>query len=97
MEIATISPMSQLPSSHPPVTKAEKAAHDFEGVLLGSLLDSLQKTFSGTTDQDDAGVSTNYSAMGTQALASAIASRGGIGVAQMILQQWRQTKVPSAG
>jgi len=97
MDIALISPMSQIPTSHPPVTKAEKAAHEFEGILLGSLLDSLQKTFSGTSDQHDAGISTNYSAMGSQALVSAIAARGGIGFAQMILQQWRQTKVPSSG
>jgi Rod binding domain-containing protein len=76
--------------------KAEKAARDFEAVLLGSLLESLQKTFAGTPEDDPSG-SSNYGVMGTQALASAMAARGGIGIARMILQQWRQTKVPEMG
>jgi len=73
-------------------TKAEKAACDFEAVLLSSLLEKLQATFAGTREDDSSG-SGNYAAMGTQALASAMAARGGIGMARMILQQW-QTKVP---
>ena len=54
---------------------------------------ALQKTFAGIPGDDPSG-SSNYAVMGTQALASAMAARGGIGIAQMILQQWRQTKVP---
>lgn len=75
--------------------KAEKAARDFEAVLLGSLLESLQKSFAGTSDSDPAG--NNYAAMGTQALASAMSARGGIGIARLILQQWQHTKVPEMG
>lgn len=81
------------PTVTPSKSKAEKAACDFEAILLSSLLESLQKTFAGIPE-DDASGSSNYAVMGTQALASAIAARGGIGIAQMILQQWRQTKVP---
>jgi len=97
VDISMAAPVAQLPTSHPPVGKAEKAARDFEGILLGSLLDSLQNTFSGTSDEDGAAGSSTYGLMGTQALASAIAARGGIGIAQLILHQWKQTKVPSAG
>lgn len=81
------------PTVAPSKSKAEKAACDFEAILLGSLLESLQKTFAGIPGDDPSG-SSNYAVMGTQALASAMAARGGIGIAQMILQQWRQTKVP---
>lgn len=80
-------------SAAPAKTKAEKAASDFEAVLLGSLLESLQKTFAGTPDNDPSG-SGNYAALGTQALASAMSARGGIGIAHMILEQWRKTEVP---
>jgi Rod binding domain-containing protein len=73
--------------------KAEKAAQDFESILLGSLLESLQKSFAGSSEDSPAG-SDNYALMGTQALASAISAHGGIGLGKMILQQWRQTKVP---
>jgi Rod binding domain-containing protein len=89
--------MAQLPLTHQPVGKAEKAARDFEGILLGSLLDSLQKTFSGIGNEEGSLGSGNYAAMGTQALGSAISAHGGIGIAQLILHQWRQTKVPSVG
>ena len=81
------------PTVTPAKSKAEKAACDFEAILLSSLLESLQKTFGGIPE-DDASGSGNYAVMGTQALASALAAGGGIGIGQMILQQWRQTKVP---
>jgi len=73
--------------------KAEKAAQDFEAVLLGSLLESLQKTFAGTSEDGPAG-SSNYTVMATQALASAMSAHGGIGIARLILRQWQQSKVP---
>jgi Rod binding domain-containing protein len=85
---ATYSGMANTPVR----TKAEKAAGDFEAILLSSLLEKLQTTFAGTREDDPSG-SGNYAVMGTQALASAMAARGGIGIARMLLQQW-QTKVP---
>jgi peptidoglycan hydrolase FlgJ len=93
----SISAPAALPSSHPAgKTKAERAAREFEAVLLGSLLSSLQKTFAGTPGGNSS-ENSNYTAMGTQALASAMAARGGLGIAQLILRQWRQTKVPEMG
>jgi len=82
-------------SAAPPAArvKAEKAAQDFESVLLSSLLESLQKSFAGNSDDSSPG-SDNYAVMGTQALASAMSAQGGIGIARMILHQWEQTKVP---
>jgi Rod binding domain-containing protein len=67
--------------------KAEKAAVDFEAILLASVMESLSKTFSGTSD-DTPGMQ-DYSSMGSQALALAVAARGGIGIAKLILSQWR--------
>jgi Rod binding domain-containing protein len=94
MSLAIASQTTRIPAAPPAgKTKAEKAAQDFEAVLLGSLLESLQKTFSGASEDRPVG-SENYAAMGTQALASAMSAHGGIGIAQMILQQWRQSKVP---
>ncbi len=80
-------------ATHPGKAKAAKAAQDFEAVLLGPLLESLQKTFAGTSEDGLAGSST-YALMGAQALASAMAAHGGIGIAQLILHQWQQSKVP---
>ena len=89
-----ISALPNLPTAPPAgKLKAEKAAQDFESVLLGSLLESLQKSFAGDSENSSAG-SDAYTAMGTHALASAISAQGGIGIAHMILRQWQQTKVP---
>jgi Rod binding domain-containing protein len=73
--------------------KADKAAQDFESVLLTSLLESLQKSFTGNAEDGSPG-SDNYAAIGAQALASAMSAQGGIGIARMILRQWQQTNVP---
>jgi len=74
--------------------KGEKAAHDFESVLLTSLFDSLEKTFSWDREDTTPGAS-NYRMMGTRALAEAVAAGGGIGIAQLILRHLPVTKVPS--
>ena len=92
MSFSIASDSIRLPPLEPGKSKAEKAAQDFESVLLGSLLESLQKTFSGTSE--DGSIGSSYARMGTEALASAMSARGGIGIARLILQQWRQSKVP---
>jgi peptidoglycan hydrolase FlgJ len=66
--------------------KAAKAAQDFEAVMLGTLLESLQKSFGGGMDSGALG-NAEYATMGTQALATAMAARGGIGIARMVLSQ----------
>lgn len=76
--------------------KTEKAAQDFEAMLLASLLESVEKSFSGF-GEDGAVGSGEYSYMGVQALALGMAARGGIGIARMILEQLGRTKVPGAG
>ena len=72
--------------------KNEKAAQDFEALLLGPVLDSLQKSFAGNEDAHTVGAA-DYRQMGTQALAQAIAARGGIGIAQLILHHLQPPKV----
>jgi Rod binding domain-containing protein len=71
--------------------KDQKAARDFEAMLLAPVLDSLQKTVSGTKDST-VGAS-DYRQMGTEALSQAIAARGGIGIAKIILQHLQAAKL----
>jgi Rod binding domain-containing protein len=94
MSLSIPSDSAHIPAtSSPAKSKAEKAAQDFEAVLLGSLLESLQKTFAGSSEDSLVG-SSSYAQMGTQALAAAMSAHGGIGIARLILQQWKQSKVP---
>jgi len=78
------------------VTKNQKAARDFEAMLLTPVLDSLQTTFAGDPEDATPGAS-DYRLMGAQALASAIAAGGGIGVARLILSHLQTPKVPGQG
>ena len=73
--------------------KNEKAARDFEAMLLTPVLDSLQKTFAGNSEDANITGESDYRQMATAALAQAIAARGGIGIAQLILRHFDPPKV----
>ncbi len=71
--------------------KAEKAAREFESVLLTSLFDALQKSFSFDA-QDDTPGAADYRLMGTRAMATAVSSGEGIGIARLILSHLHAPK-----
>ncbi|MGO9862239.1 MAG: hypothetical protein ACLPLR_01400 [Terriglobales bacterium] len=99
MNITLASASIPLPSASLPSAKAigknEKAARDFEALLLTPVLDSLEKTFSGNEDSKSPGAS-DFRLMGTQALAQAIAVRGGIGIARLVMRHLQPPKVSGA-
>ena len=73
-----------LPSATPPMGRGQKAARDFEAQLIGTLLESLEKTFATVPGQKAMAGEDNYNYLGTQALASALAAGGGFGIARLI-------------
>jgi Rod binding domain-containing protein len=62
------------------------AAHEFEAVLLNTLLGSLEHSFASLPGKDPETGSDNYQYLGMQALASSLAARGGVGIASMIVR-----------
>jgi Rod binding domain-containing protein len=88
-------------TGHAPPTKAsvknEKAARDFEALLIGPVLDALQKTFAGDANDSKTPGASDYRQMGTQALSQAIAARGGLGIAQLVLRHLQPPKVSGGG
>lgn len=70
-----------------------KAAQDFEGFLLNSLLRSLQESFSTVPGEDRGESNRDYQWMGIDALSLTLARQGGIGIAGMICKQLDRTKV----
>jgi Rod binding domain-containing protein len=79
------------------VGKNEKAARDFEAMLLAPVFESLQKTFAGDSEDAKTPGASDYRQMATQALAQSIAARGGIGIARLILRHLEPPKVSGAG
>lgn len=76
---------SSATTAQAPSPKLVKAAQEFEAILLSSWLEKLQSSFAGPDDGSDAAHDT-IASMGTQAIASALAAHGGIGVAKLLVQ-----------
>jgi Rod binding domain-containing protein len=64
--------------------RGAKAARDFEAQLIGSLLESMEKTLAALPGQSDVTGADDYNYLGTHALAEALAARGGFGIAATI-------------
>lgn len=77
-----VSPM--LPRVPSDLSKGRKAAQEFEAQLIATLLGSVEKTFAAVPGQDPVAGADNYNYLGVQALASALAAKGGFGIAHMI-------------
>lgn len=92
--VAAISSAAKTAQGAAPSPKLVKAAQDFEAILLSSWLEKLEASFSGPNDGSDPAHDT-LASMGTQAIASALAARGGIGIGKLLLQHF--TKPVEAG
>ena len=67
-------------------SKLKKSAQEFEAILLQSWLEKMNQSFVGASESQDAAHDT-VSSLGTQAIAGALAARGGIGIANMLQRQ----------
>ena len=102
MNITRASISNPLPLANPPAAKAvlkngavknEKAARDLKPCCSRRCSTALQKTFAGDSEDSKTPGASDYRHMGTEALAQAIAARGGIGIAQLILRHLQPPKV----
>lgn len=66
--------------------KLEKAAHEFEGMLISSLWSGFQNDPMTAPDDSDPGAD-SIKSLGLQAMSSALAAHGGLGLANMIVHQ----------
>jgi Rod binding domain-containing protein len=75
---------AQLATPAPSLGRGKNAAREFEAHLIGSLLESLEKTFSSVPGGNTSPGADDYNHIGTEALAGALAAKGGFGIADMI-------------
>jgi Rod binding domain-containing protein len=76
--------------------KLVRAAHQFEAVLLNSLLSSLEQSFSALAGEKTESGSDNYHYLGLQTLTSSLAGKGGVGIADLIVRHLRESESPRA-
>src|SRR5882762_11887871 len=87
MDASVLTSISSAPTGKPAdLGKVVEAAQQFEAVLLESFLQPLEQTFSTLPGGDDGLAVSGYRDVGTQAMASALAKAGGLGIADMVVR-----------
>jgi Rod binding domain-containing protein len=75
--------VTERPDSH---LRLRRATRDFEAILINSLLEKAQAS-AGSVDEDPKGEGQTMMSYATQAVARAIAERGGFGIADMLFRR----------
>jgi Rod binding domain-containing protein len=95
--VSAVQNSTLLSTEKAPAEKLVHAAHQFEALLLNQLLGSLEHTFCALgKDKTELG-SDRYQFLGVQALASTIAAKGGLGIADMIVRNLKSQHIPGPG
>jgi Rod binding domain-containing protein len=71
----------------PAHNKLRKAAQDFEGILISQLLGDFKMGSSSLTGDTPLAGSDTLNSLAVQTLSTALASRGGLGIGQMLVHQ----------
>jgi Rod binding domain-containing protein len=69
-----------------PTDKLVHAAQQFEAILLNQLLGGLEHAFCSLGEKNKTAGSDQYQFLGLQSLASAVAAKGGLGIADMLIR-----------
>jgi Rod binding domain-containing protein len=75
------------PPETPAHKKLRKAAQDFEGILISQLLGDFKMGSSSLTGDAPLAGSDTLNSLAIQTLSAALASRGGLGIGQMLVHQ----------
>lgn len=86
-------PVSDSPQS-PGSARLRQAAQDFESILLHSWWQSMKESSFDSSEEDGESSGEILGDWGGQALSSAIAASGGLGLARLLLQQWELEPTP---
>ena len=81
---------------HEGAAKGEKAAREFESILLGHWLEEAEQSLAsapgGSDDDEEDPAHFQLQGMGMQALGTAITQAGGIGIAALIRRQFQRAE-----
>lgn len=94
--VAAIENSSALATEQPHPDKLAHAARQFEAILLNQLLGSLQHAFCSLGEEKKTAGSDQYQFLGMQALAAGVASKGGLGIADMIIRNLTSRHISAA-
>ena len=81
-------PQAQKANAGSRIQKLTRVAQEFEGILLSSWLEEVQKDSLDPSGASLGAGSETLRSLGTQAVAQALAQRGGVGIARMIVRHF---------
>src|SRR5580658_53632 len=88
-------------STKPSSSKIDKAAHDFESILVGQWLEKAEKSFAtvpgSDPDQDQDAGHDQFQSIACQSLAQGMAKKGGFGIAAMISKHLAAAEAKQTG
>lgn len=96
METSAIQNATARSPAKSPTENLVHAARQFEAILLNQLLGSLERAFSALGKEKTEAGSDHYQFLGLQALASSVAAKGGLGIADMIVRNLKSRHIPGA-
>jgi len=67
--------------------KLRKAAQEFEAILISSWWEQMRTSFPGSLEADEQPGTDTLTSLGLQAMSGALASKGGLGISQMLVRQ----------
>lgn len=77
--------------------KLKKAATEFEAVLLSSWLEKMREGYGLDSKDDSMPGSDSMTSLATQAVAQALAARGGLGIAKLMYERLRPAIARAGG
>jgi flagellar protein FlgJ len=92
MTVDSAAPPRQLPPAQSgPSGGLRHAAEQFEALFVGQMLRSVRESASDETD-DDSGANSAFLELAEEQLAQAMAARGGLGIATMVMAELGKAK-----
>ena len=90
MNLSSIAVHKASPAKPPANARLVQAAHQFEALLLESLITAMEKGFALPGEASPLGTQ-GYGQLGAQALASGLSAAGGIGISTFVIHKLMKT------
>ncbi len=87
--------LSEKTTENPGDAKLRKAAQDFEAILIQNLWGSMKESFASSSEEDQDPARKTLEDLSIQAMSTALAASGGLGIARMLIHAMEPAMDPA--
>ena len=95
MRIPAAEKLLEKTTENPGDAKLRKAAQDFEAILIQTLWRSMKESFASPSEQEQDPAHRTLEDLSMQAMSTALAASGGLGIARMLIHSLEPTMDPA--